>query len=151
MQQLRLQKSTLRTIEALNYFRANLRAFSEITDELVDLSISDIRSEISAQKSNYIVTTLVAILISFLLFLLAVPVLSNLIRYEEKIMMLITRVTVDECEQEAKKYERVKDVLSAETHKWTSHEFLQEIMLSQTKGSQINTDRATQAKQNVVS
>lgn len=112
------------TIDGQLYLLANLPLNLSLSSSITSAYISSMETQRQSLDSFFFVFKVVMITIYSLTTLLSVPILQRINNYKEKILLLVSRLNLRECETEISKLNECLTSLTSEHEDWINEDFM---------------------------
>lgn len=111
-------------LTGLQYLQNNFHKFGRMIKDIVDDSVKNLNDYFSVLQQHYITNSVIAISLGIFILVLMIPHIIQINTYVEKILMLILRINMHECETEIAKFQYFNDILNDLTQKWLRTEYM---------------------------
>ncbi|EAR87023.3 transmembrane protein, putative (macronuclear) [Tetrahymena thermophila SB210] len=132
------EKSQMQRTDSFLYLRQNYFSFSQNIIDQVDLLINDTIDASNSLIFKFQVINIIAIILIVVIALTSLPIIRQINFYEEKIVMILTRINFEQSEVEKTKYTICKQLINIELVEWMSYNYFDIFSLSCKNGDNTN-------------
>ncbi|KAL4497145.1 hypothetical protein ABPG72_019465 [Tetrahymena utriculariae] len=117
------EKSEMQRTDSFLYLRQNFFSFSQNVVDQVGQLINNTVDSANSLIFKFTAIIIIAIILIVIIALISLPIIRQINFYEEKIMMILTRVNFEQSEIEKTKYAICKQLINIELVDWMSYNY----------------------------
>ncbi|KAL4462858.1 hypothetical protein ABPG73_018127 [Tetrahymena malaccensis] len=140
-------------IDSYLYLRQNYFDFSSQVLDTVNFLVNDTVNSVNSLTNKFYAVIICAIFGIILVAIVSIPVLKQINFYEEKIMMIVTRINFDQSEMEKAKLQVCKQLVNVDYIDWLNYNYFDIFNMQAKQNKDLNQSQSSkhQSQQNQLS
>ncbi|KAL4453163.1 hypothetical protein ABPG74_015394 [Tetrahymena malaccensis] len=138
------EKSEMQKTDSFLYLRQNFFSFSQNVIDQVGFLINNTVDASNSLIFKFTAIIIIAIILIVVIALISLPIIKQINFYEEKIIMILTRINFEQSEVEKTKYAICKQLINIELVDWMSYNYFDIFSLSCQTGESVYQSKKKQ-------
>ncbi|KAL4481083.1 hypothetical protein ABPG72_015038 [Tetrahymena utriculariae] len=140
-------------IDSFLYLRQNYFDFSSQVLDTVNFLVNDTVSSVNSLTNKFYAVIICAIFSIIFVAIISIPLLKQINFYEEKIMMIVTRINFDQSEMEKAKLQVCKQLVNVDYIDWLNYNYFDIFNMQAKQNKDLNQSQSSkhQSQQNQLS